>query len=297
VSTSGYGPVVSSALLTHALKRLRQAADRQREQVASSLEWPVSKLVRIENGNIPVSGTDLEALLRFYGVADQDRVNELTRWAQDASVPGWWDRFHLQDKAFERYIGYESGSTSIRMAQGLLIPGILQTENYARLMTSSYAAPEETETIVLLRMERQREVFARAPQQSHILDEAVLRRRVGDIMPAQIQHLAELARQPQITIRIIPFESGPHPGLRGSFVLLGFDSPLGSILYLESTRTRHENLVFSEEGTVSNQAVPTATDAAEEIARYEDRFEMLDRIALQPAESISLLNQIAGGIS
>ena len=180
------------------------------------MEWSVSKLVRIENGNTPISGTDLEALLRFYGVADQERVDELTGWARDARVPGWWDRFHLQDRAFERYIGYESGATSIRMAQVLLIPGILQTEDYARLMTSSYAAPEETESIVLLRMERQREVFARAPQQNHILDEAVLRRRIGDAMPGQVQRLAELARQPEVTIRVIPFEAGPHPGLRGN---------------------------------------------------------------------------------
>lgn len=215
----------------------------------------------------------------------------------EASVPGWWERFSIRDKAFERYIGYESGATSIRMSQGFLIPGILQTEEYARLMARSYAAPEDIDAMVLLRMERQREVFARAPQQSHILDEAILRRRIDDVMPNQVQRLAELARQPEITIRIIPFEAGPHYGYRGPFVLLGFDVPLGGILYLEGSRTWHENLLISEEGMVFNREVPAVDDAAEEIAIYEDRFEMLSRIALEPAESIILLDRIADEIS
>jgi hypothetical protein len=292
VSTSGYGPAVSSVLLTQALKRLRQDTVQQRERVAGSLGWPVSKLIRIENGSIPVPATDLEALLRFYQVAEQERVDELAEWAQDASAPGWWERFRIDDKAFECYIGYETGAASIRMAQTLLIPGILQTEDYARVITGSYTAPGEADAIILLRMERQREVFARAPQQYHILDEAVLRRPMGGAIPSQVQRLAELARLPEITIRVIPFEAGPHPGLRGPFVLLDFDAPIGSILYLESSRTRDENLLISESNTVSNCRVPAA-DATEEIARYEDLFEMLNRIALEPAESMSLLDQIA----
>jgi transcriptional regulator with XRE-family HTH domain len=295
VSTSSYGPVVSSVLLRQALKRLRQAAVQQQDQVAGSLGWPVSKLIRIENGNIPILGTDLEALLRLYQVTEPERVDELTAWARDVGVPGWWERFRIEDKAFERYIGYESGAASIRMAQGLLVPGILQTEDYARLVTRSYAAPEVTDTILLLRMERQREVFARAPQQYHILDEAVLRRPIGNVMPGQVQRLAELARQPEITIRVIPFEASPHPGLRGPFVLLGFDAPIGSILYLESARTPDENLLISEENIVSNRGVPAA-DAAEEIASYDDRFEILKRLALEPAESTGLLDQIASDL-
>jgi transcriptional regulator with XRE-family HTH domain len=295
VNTSSYGPVVSGALLTHALKRRRQTAGLQQEQAARSLEWPVSKLIRIENGNILVSESDLEALLRCYGVTDQGQVDELSAWARDASIPGWWDRFGIQDKAFERYIGYEHGATSVRMAQGMLIPGILQTEEYARLMTGGYAEPEEIDTIVLLRMRRQREVFARAPQQSHILDEAILRRPAGDVMPGQIQRLAELARQPEITIRIIPFEAGPHSGLRGPFVLLGFDVPLGGILYLESPRTLRENLVITEEIMIPGRSI-SIDDTAEAIAIYESRFEALKLMALDPAESIRLLDQIASEI-
>lgn len=292
VSTNGYGPAVSSVLLTQTLKRLRQDTVQQRERVAGPLGWPVSKLIRIENGSIPVPPTDLEALLRFYQVTEQERVDELTEWAEHASAPGWWERFRIEDRAFERYIGLETGAASIRMAQALLIPGILQTEDYARVITRIFTASEEADANLVLRMERQREVFARAPQQYHILDEAVLRRPIGDAIPGQVQRLAELARLPEITIRVIPFEAGPHPGLRGPFVLLDFEASIGSILYLESSRTRDENLLISESDTVSNCRAP-AVNAVEEIARYEDLFEILNRIALEPAESMNLLDQIA----
>jgi transcriptional regulator with XRE-family HTH domain len=291
VDVNSYGRVVYGALLTKALKRLRQASGQQQKKVSDALEWSVSKLIRIENGSVRISRTDLEALLRYYNVTDQGQVDELIAWARETRIPGWWDRFKIQDKAFELYTGYESGATSIRMAQGLLVPGILQTEDYARFMTKTYAPPEQVDSVVLLRLERQKEVFARAPEQYHILDEAVLRRRVGDVMPDQLQRLVELAKQPKMTIRVIPFQAGPHFGLRGPFVLLGFDVPLDSILYLESAR--RGDLMVSEEDSVSGQGSPTVDDAAEEIARYEDGFEMLTEVALQPEDSIELIEEIA----
>lgn len=297
MNTSGYGPVVSRALLTNALRQLRQTRGQQQKQVADALQWRVSRLIRIENGTNPISRTDLEGLLGYYEVAGQEQADELIALAGEASARGWWDRFGIEDKAFEHYVGYESGATSIRMAQSQVIPGILQTEDYARRMTGTYAAAEDVDSLVLLRLQRQREVFARAPRQLHILDEAVLRRPGGDIMRGQLERLMELARQAEVTIRVIPLDVGSHFGLRGPFVLLGFDVPLSGILYLESPRTRHENVVISEAAIISNQGNSGTYDAAEEIARYEDRFEMLSQVALEPAESMSLLDQIAGEIS
>jgi Domain of unknown function (DUF5753) len=188
-------------------------------------------------------------------------------------------------------VGCESGAASIRMAQALLIPGILQTESYARLVTGTYAPREEVDSVVQLRLERQKEVFTRAPDQYHLLDEAVLRRRVGDVMPGQLQHLAELARKPEIAIRVVPFGAGPHFGMRGPFVLLGFDIPLGNVLFLESAR--RNDLLISEEAILSSRGAPSASGAAEEIARCEDGFEALKQIALDETESINLIEQIA----
>lgn len=295
VNASGYGRAVSGALLTKALKRLRQDSGQQQKQVANALEWQVSKLIRIENGGARISQADLGALLRYYELADQEQAGHLKAWARDARLQCWWDRFHIQDKAFECYVGYESGAASVRMAQALLIPGILQTEDYARIMTPAHAAPPEVDAIVQLRLARQREILTRKPEQTYILDEAVLRRPVGNAMPGQLHHLVELARQPEITIRIIPFEAGPHFGLRGPFVLLGFDVPLDDMLFLESAR--HGDLIVSQENIYSGESVPGIDYAAETIARYEEAYESLSQIALEPAESANLIQAIASATS
>jgi transcriptional regulator with XRE-family HTH domain len=288
---SDYGPVVSSALVANALKRLRHDSGQQQKQVADALGWPLSKLIRAESCRTRISRTDLEALLRYYGVSDQERADELMTWATEAQAAGWWQRFHIRDQAFERYVGYESGCASVRMVQGLLVPGILQTEEYARLITRTYAISEEIDSVVLLRLERQALLFARAPRQHHILDEAVLRRQVGNAMPGQLQHLVALARQTEVTIQVIPFEAGPHFGMRGPFVLLGFDAPLANMLFLESGR--RSDLIVSEQEVFPGQAAPGIDDAAEEIAKYEDGFEALSQIALDRAESMSLIERIA----
>lgn len=291
MNTSGYGRVVSSALLRSALKRLRQASGQQQAKVAEALDWPVSKIMRIESGSDSPLTTDLRALLRYYQVADQARVDELVVLCRAARVPGWWDRFNVQDRAFALYVGYEAGAASIRAVQGVLIPGILQTEAYARLMTRTYASPEYADSIVRLRLERQDDVIARAPEQHYILDEAVLRRQVGDVMPRQLRHLIELAGRPGTTIRVIPFSAGPHFGMRGPFVLLGFDVPLDQVLFLESAR--RGDLIASEEGIVADGSALGADHAAATIAAYEDGFATLQNIALDPAESASLIERIA----
>lgn len=283
--------MVSGALLTRALKQLRLASGQQHRQVADALQWSVAKLTRIEGSSGQISMTDLEALLYYYGVTDQEQVDELTAWAGDTRDPGWWESFGIRNDAFGRYVGYEAGAASIRMAQELLVPGILQTEEYARLVTNTYSAREDVDSVVQMRLARQGEVFARTPEQHHVLDEAVLRRRVGDIMPGQLRHLAELAARPEITIRVIPFGAGPHFGMRGSFVLLGFDVPLGTIVFLESGR--RSDLIICEEETYSDQILPGISEAAEVVASFEDGFSELNRIALDESESAALIERIA----
>jgi transcriptional regulator with XRE-family HTH domain len=290
VNTSSYGRVVSSALLTRTLKRLRHASGQQHKQVAEALEWSISKLIRIESSSAQISRTDLETLLRYYGVTGQEQVDELTVWAQESRLPGWWESFRIQDEAFERYVAYEAAAASIRMAQELLVPGILQTEEYARLISSTYSSPDDVDSVVRLRLARQEAVFARKPEQHHILDEAVLRRRVGDTMPGQLRHLAELAARPEIIIRVIPFGAGPHFGMKGPFVLLGFDVPLGNILFLESGR--RSDLIICEEETYPDQILPGVSEAAEAIAAFEDGFSELNRIALDESDSTALIEQI-----
>jgi hypothetical protein len=277
-------------LLTNALKCLRQAAGQQHKPVADALAWPVSKLIRIESGGTLISRDDLESLLRHYAV-DQEVTGTLDTYANDAGSSGWWDRFRVLNEAFERSVAYESDATSIRMAQGLLIPGLLQTADYARAAASIYASAEEVDSIVELRLERQRTVFARSPEQYHIIDEAVLRRRMGSAMPEQLRHLIRLAQQPQIAIRIIPFAAGPHFALSGPFALLSFDVPVGNVLFLEDPG--RADLTVCEGLIVSGEGAPRVNDAAATIAAYEDAFESLAQKAFDQAGSISLLERIA----
>jgi transcriptional regulator with XRE-family HTH domain len=284
-----FGPAIQRDLLIGELKRLRMYRGETQEQVARAREWSVSKFIRIENGTTHISKSDLEALLRHYGVTDEERINELTTLARDAREPGWWEYYDLgNDKPFRAYLGYEDGASSIRIFQGLMLPALLQTESYSRLVSEAYQAPSSIDNSVRLRLERQRRVAARSPEQNYILDEAVIRRRFGDVMPDQLRHLVYIAQKPSVTIHVVPFAAGSHFGLLGPFTLLGFDAPLDDVLYLENPRGG--NLLIAGRETVG-AVFPDGT--AEEIARYEDGFESLKKLALAPEESLQLIESIA----
>jgi transcriptional regulator with XRE-family HTH domain len=289
-------PVVDSALLTIDLRARRIARGEKQEDVARALDWSKSKFMRVELGTVSISRADLELLLRHYGVTDEKvyaELNDLARGARDREA-AWWLKHNISDKAFEAYIGYEAAATSIRMSQGLLVPGILQVPKYAETVTAAYVPEESIEAVVKLRLERQETIFRRRPRQLHVLDEAVIRRRVSDGMPDQIGHLIDLSKEPEIEIRIVPFAAGPHFGLRGPFALLGFDLDLDTVLYLESAR-RGDLMIAGPDinATVSGNPGSGGSPRPEEIGEYEDGFESLLRIALDPEESRTFMRQVA----
>jgi transcriptional regulator with XRE-family HTH domain len=286
------GPVVQRRLLVRELKTLRHRAGKSQEEVAGSLEWSPSKLIRVEGGLVGISRTDLEALLRCYGVEDRDRLDELASLARGARAKGWWSDFDISDKAYQTYVGYESGASSIKVSQGLLVPGLLQTVDYARGVTPTYTLQGEAEFVVGLREERQKRVFERAPEQHHIIDEAVIRRHVGDAMPGQLRHLIEVSQQPEVTIQIMPFKAGPHVGMKGPFVLLSFDTGLEDVLYMESAR-RGDLLIASPEGeTVSGGGGDPTVDRTGAIPEYLDGFEQMAKMALGPQQSQEFIGQV-----
>lgn len=290
MSSEGLGPAVQRELLIQELKRLRLVKKETQEQVATARDWSVSKFTRIENGNSPISKSDLEGLLRYYGVEDQDRIDEMVGWAKGAREPGWWLKFyHGDDRAFEAYLGYEDGASSIRMSHGLVVPGLLQTEAYIRALMASYnLPPEEAEEAVKLRLERQRRIADRSPEQYYILDETIIRRPVADVMHDQLRHLLRVAEKPAVTIRIIPYTEGMHFGLRGSFVLLGFAGRLDDVLYLEGAR-RGDLLVGEREAI--GPGAPDAEHLGAELARYQDGFSALLKIAHRQDESLKIIEE------
>ena len=212
MSSGNYGRVVQRARLTRELQGLRWSRQETQDAAAKALRWSVSKLIRVEGGWVSLSQADLEYLLRHYGVTEEKEVSRLAQLAEDARTPGWWDQYKVPDKDFMTYVGYEAGAISIRMTDGYLVPGPLQTEEYMRALTSIYKPVGGLETMIGLRKARQKDLQARRPEQIYVLDEAVLRRRVGngDTMPAQLRHLVVLSTRPEITILIIPFAAGPH---------------------------------------------------------------------------------------
>lgn len=282
-------PVIQRALLTSELRRLRAASHLSQEEVVKELDWSLSKLIRIEGGAVGISTTDLRALVGLYGLKQQHRITELVDLAKAARVRGWWSSYkNVGDENYLNFVGYESGAAIIRQAQGLLVPGLLQTPEYALAITREYIgdSSELVRDLVDLRLERQEQVLGRdaPPRQFYVLDEAVIRRRVGaprnyNLMPEQLRHLVELSAQPAITIEIIRFDAGAHFGLTGPFTLLGFDNELGDVLYLEGARTG--NLVLADPAS------------AERIADYHEAFEELRRISLGPEASRDFIIEVA----
>jgi transcriptional regulator with XRE-family HTH domain len=290
-------PVVDSALLTKDLRARRAARGEKQEDVARALDWSKSKFMRVEQGTVSISRADLELLLRHYGVTDDkmySELNDLARGARDREA-AWWSKKHsVSDKAFEAYLGYEAAATSIRMSQGLLVPGILQTPEYAETVTATYLPEEKVEGAVKLRLDRKERILKRGPQQIHVLDEAVIRRGVRGAMVKQLHHLIELSHRPEIEILVIPFSAGPHFGLRGPFVLLGFDVDLDTVLYLESARRGDLMIAGPDIGeTISGSPGSGGSPRPDEIGEYEDGFESLVKLALSGEESRKLIEQAA----
>lgn len=291
--SQGEASVVQRALLTNELRRLRAAARLGQEQVVQALDWSPSKLIRIEGGTVGISTTDLKALLDLYGVKEESRIGELVELARAARTRGWWRSFKsVQDEQYLNYVGYESGASIIRQAQGLLVPGLLQTPDYAADITLDYAGEygRPVEELVELRLERQERVLGREkpPEQFYVLDEAVIRRRVGwrkdrKLMPDQLRHLIEIGSLPYVTIQVIPFYMGAHFGLKGPFTLLSFDNELGDVLFLESAH--RGDLTLSDAAS------------AELITSYHEAFEGLRRASLSPEQSLEFIEGVATEMS
>lgn len=282
------GPVVQSALLRSELSRLRKESGQTQEQVATALDWSPSKLIRIEGGRSSVTTTDLDALLRRYGVTSEvvrDRLQALNRGARERA---WWASYKEDiDDTYLEYVGYEAGAAFIRQFQGGLVPGMLQTERYAQVVVSN-SVDARPVPAAKLRMQRQAELARRAapPRQYYVIDEAVVRRYVGigidpGIMPEQLLHMAERAEAEElITVRVIPFITGAHRGLSGPFTLLEFDGSMPDLLYLDAGR----------ETTLITGSDPR-------IAEYADDFEVLLEDALSAEDSVAFMREAAEAMS
>lgn len=284
------GPVVQSALLRSEIIRLRKESGLTQEQVAADLDWSPSKLIRVEGGRSSVTKVDLDALLTRYGVTSESQRERLHALNRGAREPRWWDAYREEiSPVYLNYVGYEAGAAFIRQFQGSYIPGLLQTPEYAEVLTANSVDAFHVGPVVRLRIQRQQKLAERAaqPRQYFVVDEAAVRRQVGinkdpAIMPKQLRHIAERAeRNELITVRVIPFSAGAHPGLSGAFTLLEFDGGMPDVLYLDAGRGPF---------TLTSGDDPV-------VAEYADDFERLVEEALPAPESIELILRAAEDMS
>jgi len=265
----------ASALRRQLLAELRQLRPSHvvtQRQVADALDWSPSKVTRIENGSVSISVTDLRALLGYYGVTDASVVDglvDLARRSRRARSPfaAFGDVF-APDAL--RFFDYEQSATWIGAIELLVVPGLLQTADYARAVMDVHdVGAEKAERFVRSRQVRQ-QVLDRPepPTLSFLVDESVLLRAIGGrvVMRAQLEHLLEVAARPHVAVRVVPFALGEHVGLRGPFVLLRFSGTNDpDVVYIEQ---RRGDAIFQDELEVT--------------ANHQRLFDELEKRAASP---------------
>jgi transcriptional regulator with XRE-family HTH domain len=232
-------PTVLRVLLGAYMRRLRESRRISIDEASRVIRSSNSKLTKLEAGRAEFTDLDLAELLTFYGVtAEGDRL-ALRAVAIRASSPGWWrDYADVLPGWFDEYVGLEEAASEIRGYEVQFVPGLLQTEDYARaVIMLSYSHPKGISRRVKLRMARQAILDRPEPPALRmVLDEALLSRPIGGAkaMRAQIKHLIEMSQRPNVTLQVVPFNAGGHPAAGGSFSLLSFDDQnLPDVVYLE----------------------------------------------------------------
>jgi transcriptional regulator with XRE-family HTH domain len=235
------GPTALRIALGIQLRQLRQAGHITTAEAAEVIRATPSKISRLERGRTTAKQRDVADLLSRYGVTDSAEREELLELARQTSAPGWWQQYgDVLPRWFESYIGLETAASVIRSYELQFVPGLLQTEEYARAVISisnAHASAEEIAHRVSLRMRRQDLLTGPgAPEMWAVLDEAALRRSPGgpEVMRAQLEHLLRVTELPNVTLQIVLFDTGPHAAAGGPFSILRFPEPdLPDVVYLE----------------------------------------------------------------
>ncbi|MER7679270.1 MULTISPECIES: helix-turn-helix transcriptional regulator [unclassified Streptomyces] len=263
-------PTVGQVVLGRRLLDLRERAGLKREEAARILRVAPATVRRMEMAEVSLKIPYLQLLLKAYGISDEE-AEAFVQLAEEANRPGWWQRFHdILPGWFSMYVSLEGAATLIRSYEPHFVPGILQTEAYARGVLKAGAVgqtrPEDIERHVALRMQRQ-DLLTRegAPRIWAVMDETALLRPVGgpEVMRAQVDKLIEATELPNVTLQVVPFSTGPHAGTYGPFVLFRFAMP------------ELPDMVYSEYLTGA-----VYLDERSEVATH---LEVMDRMAAQAA--------------
>jgi len=275
-------PTVRRKRLGIELRRLREQASLSCETVGQRLDCSGTRISRMETGRISVRPGDVRELLAVYGVTG-DRADALVELAREARRKGWWHRFGpVTPSWLEPYLGLEAEAARLRDFQSMVLPGLLQTEDYARAILR--AAPgvgpgDDIDQQVALRMERQAVLDGSAPPElGLVLSEGVLRVQVGGpgVMRAQLGKLAEVAGRGAVTLQVLPAGAAAHVHPISPFTILDFADPADP------------SVVYTEHLTGS-----LLLEDPDEVRLYRMVFDRLRAEALDPGQSIDLIAQLA----
>ncbi|MFJ9323659.1 helix-turn-helix domain-containing protein [Streptomyces globisporus] len=275
-------PTVRRRRLGAELKRLREKAGVKMEEAAERIGGDKPKISRQENGRQGVSKLEIEALLALYGVSDERLRTALTTLAREGRRKGWWAQYSdILPAGFQERLSIESDAARILTFQPMLVPGLLQTVEYATEVIRSVdkdVTEEERDSYIEVRKARQ-EIFTRdnPPQYVCLLDEAVLRREVGGpaVMAAQLDKILEMNNPPKLTIQVVPFSQGWHAGADGAFNIYSYPDPMDLDVV---------NLDYLDGALYLEEDQP--------VGRYQLAFDELRATALASRQSMELISAV-----
>ncbi|MEU3255811.1 helix-turn-helix transcriptional regulator [Streptomyces sp. NPDC006997] len=278
---SNVNPTVRRRRLGQELRRLRELKGMTAEEVAERLLVSQSKISRLENGRRSISQRDVRDLCGVYEVEDRRIVDSLMQMAKDSRQQGWWHSFG--DIPYSVYIGLETDAASLRVYDPQVVPGLLQTRTYAEALITgalAEATPADIEKRVQVRMRRQERVSAAENPLRlwAVVDEAAVRREVGNrqVMIEQLEYLLEASQLPHVTVQLMPFSMGAHPGVSGQYAILEFpDAADSSVVYIE--------------GVTSDLYLEKAQD----VQKYAVMYEHLRAQALNVEQTREFISNVA----
>lgn len=269
---AGTNPTLRRRQLASRLRELREQAGKSIKEAAEQLECSPAKISRIETAQRGALPRDVRDLCLFYGMTEQTQIDVLMSLAREAKQQVWWQE--TEDVDFRPFLGLEIDATSISEYETTTVPGLLQTEEYARAIIKGYLPrmdPDVLEERVAYRLRRQERLNGPNPPKYWVLlDESVLHRHVGgaDVMRKQLEHIEKTSELPHVTIQVIPFTVGAHMGFDSAFVLLEFSDPtIGDTVYLDTLMGSFY------------------LEKAKELERFRETLNHLRAVALSPQES------------
>ena len=278
----GSGSMVRRILLGSQLRRLREAKGISREDAGYTIRASESKISRMELGRVSFKERDVTDLLSLYGVDDETERTALVNLVREANQAGWWHSFgDAMPNWFQTYVGLEEAAALIRTYQVQFIPGLLQTEDYARaimLLNRPNLESGEVDRRINVRTRRQKLLAeGDGPRLWAVVDEAALRRPVGGpaVMKLQIQRLIDAAEMPNVVVQVMPFRFGGHAAESGAFTILRFpEQDLPDVVYLEQLTSA------------------LYLDKRDDVDQYIQVMERLSVDSLTPESSVELLSAL-----